>query len=281
MPDFSKFLIASDLDGTFLNKDVKVVPRNLEAIAYFRAHGGLFTVNTGRSHATTLSSIPEAAHVLNSPGALCNGAYLYSYQTKEFLFEELLPPQDVSDFLAFCLARYPDVGLRGILRNNILVYEPNGIEPSRVFGHEQGIVIFDLPVEDWPTAEWYKLVACSAPERIAEMRREFIATFGERFGITSSSARVMEVQLPHDNKAVGLAKMRRLSPEIAARTIIACGDFENDIPALKVADVAVCPENASDEVKAVCDLVLCHCNEGLIGDIVEAIEAGKIRPKQK
>ena len=35
MPDFSKFLIASDLDGTFLNKDVKVVPRNLEAVAYF------------------------------------------------------------------------------------------------------------------------------------------------------------------------------------------------------------------------------------------------------
>ena len=86
MPDFSNFLIATDLDGTFLNKDVKVVPRNLEAIDYFRAHGGLFTVNTGRAHTTLLSSIPDAARVLNAPGALCNGAYLYNYQTKEFLF---------------------------------------------------------------------------------------------------------------------------------------------------------------------------------------------------
>lgn len=281
MPDFSKFLIASDLDGTFLNKDVKVVPRNLEAVAYFREHGGLFTVNTGRSHATTRSSITEVEHVLNSPGALCNGAYLYNYQTKEFLLEEILSPADVTDILAFFRTRYPDAGLRGILRDQIFVHEPDGIEHSRVFGYEQGIVVFDLPTQDWPTENWFKLVARSTSERIAEIRREFTAAFGARFGTTSSSAKVMEVQLPHDNKAVGLEKMRRLSPEIASRTIIACGDFENDIPALKVADVAVCPENASDEVKAVCDLVLCHCNEGLIGDIVAAIEAGKIRPKQK
>lgn len=281
MPDFSKFLIASDLDGTFLNKEVKAVPRNLEAIAHFRAHGGLFTVNTGRAHTTVLSSIPDAAHILNSPGALCNGAYLYSYQTGEFLFEELLPPTDVAEILDFCRTRYPDVGLRGILRDRILVYEPDGIEPSRVFGYEQGIVVFDLPLKDWPTQEWYKLVAHSTPEYIAEMRREFKATFGDRFGTTSSSAKVVEIQLPHSSKAVGLEKMRRLAPEIASRTIIACGDFENDIPALKAADIAVCPANAMDEVKAVCDLVLCHCDDGLIGDIVEAIEAGKIRPKEK
>lgn len=281
MTDFSNFLIASDLDGTFLNKEVKVVPRNLEAIAYFRAHGGLFTVNTGRVHFTVHSAVAEIERVVNTPASLCNGAYLYDFQAKAFFSEELLSGKDVADILEFCRTRYPDVGLRGILRNSLLVYEPGGIDPSRISGNEQGLVVVDLPVRDWPLENWYKMVCYSAPERIAALRRDFTATFGKRFGTTSSGVKTVEIQLPQSSKAVGLEKMRRLSPDMARRTVIACGDFENDIPMLKQADIAVCPANAMDEVKAVCDLVLCHCDEGLIGDIVEAIESGKILPKQK
>jgi hypothetical protein len=36
-----------------------------------------------------------------------------------------------------------------------------------------------------------------------------------------------------------------------------------------------------EEVKAICDFVLCDCGEGLIADVIENIESGKIRPKQK
>ena len=129
--------------------------------------------------------------------------------------------------------------------------------------------------------DWYKMVFVGDPDRILQVRRDFEHVFGERFGKTTSSARALEVQLPHSSKAVGINKMRKLTPELGARTIIACGDYENDIPMLKAADIAVCPANALDEVKEICDLVLCHCDEGLIGDIVEAIEAEKIRPKQK
>ena len=134
---------------------------------------------------------------------------------------------------------------------------------------------------DWPLTNWYKLVCVGAPERIAKMRRDFTAAFGKRFGVTSSSANVLEIQLPHSNKAVGLAKLRALSPEMKSRTVIACGDYENDIPMLKAADIAICPANAMDEVKEICDLVLCHCDEGVIADVIEAIETGRILPKKK
>ena len=281
MPDPSNFMIATDLDGTFLNKAGQTVPRNLDAVAHFCAHGGLFTINTGRAHTTTRSSVAMAERVFNAPAALCNGAYLYDFQTGRFLCEEFIPPSDVADILEFCRTRYPDVGLRAILREQILVYAPREIVRSRVFGYEQGIVVFDLPVQHWPTESWYKLVCVSTSERVAEMRRDLTAVFGDRFGITSSSANVLEIQLPHSSKAVGLEKMRNVSPEMAARTVIACGDFENDIPMLKAAYIAVCPANAMDEVKEICDLVLCHCDEGVIADVIEHIKTGKIRPKQK
>ncbi len=42
-------LVACDLDGTLLNDELTVSKRNLDAIAEFRARGGIFTIATGRS----------------------------------------------------------------------------------------------------------------------------------------------------------------------------------------------------------------------------------------
>ena len=50
MTDFSDILLITDLDGTFFGAGGKLVPRNLEALARFRAGGGQFTIATGRLH---------------------------------------------------------------------------------------------------------------------------------------------------------------------------------------------------------------------------------------
>jgi hydroxymethylpyrimidine pyrophosphatase-like HAD family hydrolase len=63
--------------------------------------------------------------------------------------------------------------------------------------------------------------------------------------------------------------------------VITCGDYENDIPMHRVADVSVAPANAHPDVKALCDHVFCSNDEGVIADIIEGIETGKILPKRK
>ena len=281
MTDFSRFLIASDLDGTFLSKKGEVVQRNLDAIAHFNAHGGAFTLNTGRPHITIAPTTGAPAKICNAPSSHCNGAYLYDFQTNEYFFEELLTEKDAADLLDFARKLCADVAFRANAREQIRVFVPEGCAKPHVVGADKGFVTFDTPVEEWAMSDWYKMVFVGDPARIVQVRRDFERVFGERFGKTTSSARALEVQLPHSSKAAGLEKMRQLSPEMDARTVIACGDFENDIPMLKAADIAICPANAMDEVKEVCDLVLCDCNEGLIADIIENIETGKIRPKQK
>ena len=54
-------------------------------------------------------------------------------------------------------------------------------------------------------------------------------------------------------------------------TLIACGDYVNDIEMLKDADVSVCPENAHEQVKGICDLKLCKNTDGLIDALVSYI----------
>ena len=281
MTDFSRFLIASDLDGTFLSKKGEVVQRNLDAIAHFNAHGGAFTLNTGRPHITISPTTGAPTKFCNAPSSHCNGAYLYDFSAKQFFFEELLSPKDATDLLDFAREFCADVAFRANAREQIRVFVPKGCAKPHVIGADDGFVTFDTPLEEWEMNDWYKMVFVGDPARIAQLRRDFERVFGERFAKTTSSARALEVQLPHSSKAVGIEKMRRLTPELGARTVIACGDFENDIPMLRAADIAICPANAMDEVKEICDFVLCDCSEGLIADVIEKIEAGKIRPKQK
>lgn len=279
MSIFSEFLIASDLDGTFLGEKGRTVPRNFDAISRFNANGGLFTLNTGRPHITTTTSVPNAREICNTPSSHCNGAYLYSFETGEFFFEEFLSPAQVAELLAFARTYCPDLAIRANAREQIRVLVPEGCEPPEIPGCD--CYTCERSAEGWATDDWFKLVFVSDPARIAQVRRDFERVFGGRFGRSTSSARALEVQLADSNKAVGLEKMRRLSPDIASRTVIACGDYENDIPMLQAADIAVCPANAHPDVKAVCDLVLCHCNDGLIADIIENIEAGNILPIKK
>ena len=49
---FKDILLTVDFDRTLTGPDSKIPPRNIEAIEYFMANGGSFTINTGRSTAT-------------------------------------------------------------------------------------------------------------------------------------------------------------------------------------------------------------------------------------
>ena len=49
MSKFSNFLLVSDFDRTLTDRQGRIPQTNLDAIAYFMAQGGAFTIATGRS----------------------------------------------------------------------------------------------------------------------------------------------------------------------------------------------------------------------------------------
>ena len=69
---YSDILLTVDFDRTLTDYESQIPQRNIEAIEYFIANGGKFTVNTGRSTATFwqyLDSLP-----VNAPFLLYNGS---------------------------------------------------------------------------------------------------------------------------------------------------------------------------------------------------------------
>ena len=89
MGRFDGVLLASDFDNTLIYTEEALrsgaavpplSPRNREALEWFMAEGGRFTVATGRAlaaFANYAGGVP-----MNAPSVVCNGAAIYDFQNK-------------------------------------------------------------------------------------------------------------------------------------------------------------------------------------------------------
>ncbi len=280
MTDFSEFLIASDLDGTLFSSKGTAVQRNVDAIERFRAGGGLFTIATGRVELNIHRAIPHPESFLNAPGIMCNGAYLYDFVANKPLEEEFMDARIARELLAFAKREFPDAAPRVGAPGEVRVRDLENPYTVRDVSSYREECIRISPAESWRTDDWHKIVFRADAERIAQIRPLIERAFGDQLSVVQSFATILELQMKKTTKAAGIEKLRHHLGERSC-TVIACGDYENDIPMLRTADVCVAPANAHPDVKALCDHVLCSNDEGVIADIIEYIEAGKILPKQK
>ena len=130
-----------------------------------------------------------------------------------------------------------------------------------------------LPLTEWRTegAKWYKMVFRGEYEDLQHVRPAVEAAFGDAFEYSVSSPRFFELQQKGCTKATGLRFVAELLEQQCGHPIVtvAVGDQENDLPMLMAADIAACPANAVDAVKAVCRFHLCHHDEGCIADLIQ------------
>ncbi len=277
MTDFSNFLIASDLDGTFLCEG-QTVARNLAALERFRAGGGIFTIATGRSHLNVRSAVGEPTALINAPAICDNGAYLYDFSRKESLQQDLLRPEDAKALIAFAKEHFPHIRFSAVGISHIRTEEDAGCVARDLLTYDRDAICI-APADTWPMDDWYKFLFLDDEQvHLEKVRKTVLTHFGDRFSPTCSSNWILELQYPGINKALGLQKLKKHLNGARKRTVIACGDYDNDIEMLKTADVAVAPAGALAAVKATAHHVLCDCRKGLIADVIEAIENGLICP---
>lgn len=278
MNELKDIMIVTDLDGTFFGKKPKLVPRNMAAVEFLKQHGGVFTLATGRLHSNLITAIPMAAELMNAPIIACNGALIYDMRTNEALQETFLPYEIGWEVLDYVRTHFTDCYTRisvpeGFLSSRELVEASPMLQKDLSTCGEGAFVI--APYEEWGRYKWYKFIVRGESDRLDRLRAELEPHYADRLEFSKSGATFFEVQSKGTTKAVMLEPLRRMCEEKngCPMKIYACGDYENDLDMLRHADVAVCPANALDTVKEICDLVLCHHTEGLIADLVEHIAA--------
>ncbi len=273
---YKGILIASDLDGTFLDHTGAVVPSNIDAIRAFTAGGGLFTFATGRHHDHLPEAVPGVENLINVPAIVANGSYLYDFRSNRVLAEVFMDTEASREVLLFARANYPRVGFRvstplGYLTDGRTDYMKRFIEYSAA---HRSYVVEVAPVEKWTQRLWHKFVFRGKSEELDALARDLKETFGaEAFEYNKSSATMLEMQKKGCTKGAMLRVLQESYARLMGQPIrtYGIGDYENDLALLNAADIAVCPANAIDVVKRVCNLTLCSNDAGVIADLIERL----------
>lgn len=268
MKVYEGMIIVTDLDGTFLGRGERVPERNLEAVATFVENGGRFTVSTGRMMVDLDRALPDAVHLCNAPLMTCNGALIYDAVKQRILSEHPMNRTDTLELLRWVRMYFPTTGFRVATDRGALTDGEGTVIGQDIARYRTGQIRI-LPLEAWngenPEERWYKLVLRDTPEVLNEVRAAVRSAFAGRFTFADSAPAFFELNAPGCSKANAVRFLRKQYP--GAR-IICCGDYGNDLAMLTAADLAVCPANATDEIKAVSHLCLCPHTEGLIADLL-------------
>lgn len=259
-----KTLFVTDLDGTLLSSDSRVSAASAEMLNEAISKGALFSIATARTPSTVASLLRDVN--ANLPFIVMTGAAFWSKETGKFSDAITINPQSADAILdiirshslpsfVYCLRNHKiDIYHTGPLSEmeRKFIDERNDSEYKVFHIPENGCSEMPEPLEDvclfysmQPTAlveatygDIKKIVDCN-PISYHDM-------FGQETGI-------MEVFSPLASKANAVERLKAMS---GAERVVAFGDNLNDLPMLRVADVAVAVENAVEEVKAAADIII-------------------------
>lgn len=250
---FDGYLMCVDFDGTVAHGG-KIVPRNIEAIQYFEAHGGRFTICTGRQPRFMMEC--DLPVKLNAPLLAMNGTILYDMEKAEIL-RCWTSGRELWEWCEELFARYPEE------IEAIRYYTPE-CEPILTRGEntpEEMHRYFDLPL--------YKVIVIVHSEVSDRMIREITEISGDRFHVSRSWIRGIELQSSDSGKGVAVNTLRAMLGNI--HTVVCAGDYENDISMLRVADHSYAVGNAVPAVKEAAMHQTVDCTDGAIAAIIEEL----------
>lgn len=264
LEDISKVLLITDMDGTFLPTNKIPSEGNLAAIKRFQEAGGKFTIATGRAHQAT-SQYFEYFKV-NFPMIMFNGGMIYDIENDKSIFDIFVPPV-AKEITADILNKFPHLGCE-LLTDKVNVISLNDTEKNHIKICKVTPNFTDI---EHVVDNWYKVLFADTKENLDRVESYVNEKGFSGVDFVRSDLNYFEILPLKSSKGSALKAMRKLC-NIDDYTIVAIGDYNNDIQMIKEADIGVCPANAVDAVKEVADLVLNEsCDENAIAAVIDYI----------
>lgn len=257
-----------DVDGTLVNFEGVIPQSTVAALKEAQQNGHKIIIATGRQKSQIYPQLLEAVEF---DGLLCCcGAYL-EYQGKE-IFSSYCAPEKLSSIIDF----FHSQGMYYCLQTKDALYvEPDDLAKIRNFMVERGStpeliesVIGNAVTTENPKAHTNieKLAYYHSPYGINEMS----SLLGDYFKVVTYSLGKApdgkretyygEVNFDGITKASGIKKFMEIVGAPLCDTI-AFGDSGNDLEMIEFANIGVAMGNASDDVKALADLVTTDVND--------------------
>ena len=259
-------LVATDLDGTFLDSTAHVSTRNAAALTRLRTEGIPVVGVTGR--APRLLYTVEEYFGGEGIVVMAQGAFVGDLSTGEVLRQTTLPSAVALDLTAQIEAvsgpllyagEYPTDGTH-------VLY----VEPGFAWPYNEGlrvVVRADLPT-DGPALKFYLKSDRHDQDSLLAMARSVVP--GTVAELTHAGLGFIELCPPGVTKATGLAvALERYG--VHRRDVLVFGDMPNDLPMFGWAGRAVAVANAHPDVLALADDVTGTNDADGVADYLERL----------
>lgn len=246
-------LLISDMDHTLLSEDSTLSGENLDAIRKHVEGGGLFTVATGRAPAA-IRVFPQLLPYITLPVITGNGGQVVDLRGGDRILRRWALPNEVRPLFQEAMAHFPTIGA-------VAYYGLDGFCSFRVTPDVEGLIAKEkrpaVPstVEDSPRP-WNKTLMTGEHEHLLEVQKWLDARLDGLGRTVFSEETYLEILPLGVSKGAALSvllEMEGIDPE----EVVAIGDAPNDREMLELAGLGVAVANASPELKAVADEVVC------------------------
>jgi Cof subfamily protein (haloacid dehalogenase superfamily) len=257
---FSGCVLVSDLDGTLIGDGHCISDDNIAAIQAFVTGGGRFLGATGRSE---LSVVPFTTGLpLSSPWILYNGAVIYDWVNRRFLYKAPLDRRLAEAFTRRVMVQLPMINIQVYCGGPF--YQVNAGAPDFIVIREEQA--FEVKPMEAITEDWLKVLFYSnSPQELDAVEALFDSdVLRAKAHKMRSAASYFEFTAPGVTKGSALARLRTLL-DPTPTCVVAIGDYINDVEMLQEADIAAAPENAHEAVKRNADIITaCHTQNAIV-----------------
>lgn len=244
-------LLVLDVDGTLLNDEGRISPRNKEAIRKAQDRGVKVILASGRMFFITKKYADQLN--LETPLITYNGALIKDKEDR--IISHTPVPLGIT-FQVISFTRKKRLHLNTYFEDTLYIEEENRF--SRYYQNRYGVtpcVVLDLlkfykEKKKSPT----KLLVIIEPGEMEKWFPLFQEKFSDKLYLTQSEGRHIELLHPQVSKVFALKKIVDLY-RIKREEIIAIGDGVNDIEMIKYAGLGVAMENSSSLVKEVAEYI--------------------------
>lgn len=260
-------LVASDLDGTFLDRREHRAPAaNIEAIVALQAVGLAFVVATGRNRASAQGALP-GLDLGSRPGIYLNGAVVHG-TSGDIVHERTVPREVALDVLhVIAMERQSGRESAAIFVSGDGHYAPevsdctwarhlhevyDDIAPTCLGSYNEAKTRIPGSVHNLH-------VTCSS-DILPILRDSLKPVVGDRASLVQALPTCLTIRHQTTNKADGLQMLLQREFDLSLKQVLAFGDAENDAEMLQAAGVGVAMGNAAQTAKQAANFVVEDCD---------------------
>ena len=266
-------LIAIDMDGTLLNSKKELSEETKQYFKNFhnRNTETLLVLCTGRPESGIRPYLKDLGYLEENHYIISqNGANIYESQTGNRVMDAFLDSAAIQKWIE--LGKKHGISVMGAGVDYYYCFDQ---EPTEWMEFDVKLVSGQLkriPTEESLTTDFYKILLMGDEEQLNEFETFIPQEWRDEFYVVRSQKYLVEVLTKGVNKAFGLEKLAQ-KLNILPSEIAAIGDAANDVEMLEYAGLAIAMGNASEEVKAISDIVTdTNENNGVIKAIDQLIQ---------